>query len=167
MSQQHQQQQNGDSRIPYPENTVFFVPEIPYDVQVIRGYLNKKYKGIPKDMIVSQVNMTALPHIENMKFIVCVRRGNDGPPGPEHHIVPDERGVLRTKPISPETYHNEVHESAVIKVRDHISVSKGSLFAPTETNLNALIDVLANEAYPCRVFPQNKPDTMLRFVVGV
>lgn len=167
-NQQQQRSAESDTRIPYPEDTVFLVPEIPYDVQVIRGYLNKKYKNIPRDMIVSQVNMNYLPHVENMKFIVCVRRGKDGgTPGPEHHIVPDERGVLRTRPIAPDTYHDEVCESPSIKVRDHLKMSKGSMFTQQETNLNPLIDVLAEHAYPCRIFPQNKPDSMLRCVVGV
>lgn len=161
------QKQESDARIPYPEDTVFLVPEIPYDVQVIRGYLNKKYRGIPKDMVVSQVNMQALPHLEGLKFIVCVRRGKEAPPGPEHDIVPDDRGVLRTKPIPPDRYHDEVYESPVIRVRDHVKATKGSMFAAIETNLNPLIDALAEHAYPCRIFPQNKPDFMLRMVVGV
>lgn len=170
MSNQQQQQRSpeSDTRIPYPEETVFLVPEIPYDVQVIRGYLNKKYKNVPKDMIVSQVNMNYLPHVEKMQIIVCVRRGKDGgTPGAEHVIVPDERGTLRTRPIAPETYQDEVYESPAIKVRDHLKMTRGSMFTQQETNLNPLIDVLAEHAYPCRVFPQNKPDFMLRCVVGV
>lgn len=166
MNQPAKQEQ--DTRVPYPEDTVFFVPDIPYDTQVIRGYLNRKYKGIPKDMVCSQVNMQTMPHVEKLKFIVCVRRGQDGsPPGPEHHIVPDVRGVLRTNPIAPDTYHSEVVESPAIRARDYISVPKGTLFTMVEPNLNPLIDTLAEHAIPCRIFAQNKPDFMLRMMVGV
>jgi hypothetical protein len=156
-----------DTRLPYPEDTVFFVPDAPYEAQVIRGYLNKKYKNIPKDMIVSQVNMGVLPHLEKLKFIVCVRRGADGnPPGDAYNVVPDERGILREKPIAPETYHREVYESPSIRARDHMQAARISLFTQNETNLLPLIDALAEHAYPCRIFPQNKPDLMLKFMVA-
>ena len=156
-----------DTRRPYPDDTVFFVPDAPYEQNVIRGYLNKKYKNIPKDMVVSQVNMGVLPHLEKLNFIVCVRRGADGnPPGNAYNVVPDERGILREKPIAPETYHNEVYESPQIRARDHIGSAKISLFTQQETSLLKLIDVLCEHAYPMRITPQNKPDLMLKFMVA-
>lgn len=165
MNQPAKQEQ--DARIPYPDDTVFFVPEAPYENSVIRGYLNKKYKNIPKDMIVSQVNMGVLPHLETIKFIVCVRRGADGnPPGDAYTVGPDDRGILRERPIPPETYHREVYESPSIRARDHISATRVSLFTQNETNLLKLIDVLCEHAYPCRITPQNKPDMMLKFMVA-
>jgi hypothetical protein len=156
-----------DQRIPYPEDTVFFVPDAPYEANVIRGYLNKKYRNIPKNMIVSQVNMGVLPHLEKVKFIVCVRRGADGnPPGNAYDVVPDERGILREKPIAPETYHGEVYESPSIRARDHVKAAGISLFQQSEPNLLPLIDVLCEHAYPMRITPQNKPDLMLKFMVA-
>jgi hypothetical protein len=155
-----------DTRRPYPDDTVFLVPEIPYDILVIRGYLTNKYKNVPKDMVVSQVNMNYLPHAEKCQFIVCVRRGKDGSvAGPEHTIVPDERGILRTKPIAPETYHHEVVESPPVRVRDHIQMGRATMFQQVEPNLNPLINVLCDHAWPFRVTPQNKPDVMLRCVI--
>lgn len=166
-NQQQQRSPESDTRLPYPDDTVFFVPDAPYETNVIKGYLNKKYKNIPKDMIVSQVNMGVLPHLEKLKFIVCVRRGADGnPPGDAYTVGPDDRGILREKPIAPETYHHEVYESPPIRARDHISATRVSLFTQSDTNLLPLIDALAEHAFPSRIFPQNKPDLMLKFMVA-
>jgi hypothetical protein len=157
-----------DTRIPYPEDTVFLVPDVPYEKRVIQGYLNKKYKKIPHDMIVSEVNMNALPHLDSLKLVVCVRRGEDGqPPGAAGQPYTDERGILRERIVAPETYHHEVYESPAIRVRDHVAMGKATMFRQVEPSLNALIDVLAEHASPFRIFPQNKPDSMLRCMVGV
>lgn len=157
-----------DKRIPYPEDTIFLVPDVAYDRRVCTGYLQKKYKGLPNSVIVSEVNMTALPHLEKLKIIVCVRRGVDGEPlGPAGEMFTDQRGILREKPIKPETYHHEVYESPSVRVRDHVTMGSASLFKQVEPSLNELIDVLAVHASPFRIFPQNKPDSMLRCVVGV
>ena len=157
---------NAPQRIPYPADTIFFVPDIPYEQGVIKGYIAKKYKDVPKDMIVSQVNMNALPHLD-IKFIVFVRKGKDGnAPGPAYHIVPDDRGVLREKTVSPETYHDEVYESPAIRVRDFITMPRVTMFQQVEPNLNPLIDALCDHAWPCRITPQNKPDSMLKFVTA-
>jgi hypothetical protein len=157
-----------DTRLPYPDDTVFLAPDIPYEMNVIRGYLGKKYKNIPRDMIVSEVNMSALPHLEKLKLVVCVRRGKDGEPtGPGGEPFTDQRGILRDKPIAPETYHHEVCESPPIRVRDYVQMGKATMFKQVEPTLNALIDVLAEHASPCRIFPQNKPDSMLRLMAAV
>lgn len=162
------QKQESDPRIAYPEDTVFLVPDITYEKRVCTGYLNKKYKNVPRDMIVSEVNMTALPHLESLKLVVCVRRGkNDEPLGPAGLPYTDERGILRERPVAPETYHNEVYESPAIRVRDHVTMGKATMFRQVEPSLNALIDVLADHASPFRIFPQNKPDSMLRLMVAV
>lgn len=160
-------QESQDTRIPYPEDTVFFVPDAPYELSVIKGYLAKKYRDIPKDMIVSQVNMSVLPHLEKLQFIVCVRRGANGnPPGNAYNVIPDERGILRERAVPPETYHNEVYESPVIRVRDHVKVGRVSLFTQAEGDLHAFVNALADHASPSRIFPQNKPDHMLKFMVA-
>lgn len=166
MNQPAKQEQ--DTRIPYPTDTVFLVPDVPYDAQVIRGYLNKKYKNLPKDMVVSQLNMTAFPHID-IKIVVCVRRGRDGGvPGPDHEPpFRDQFGRAVSKPIPPETYHDEVRESPAVRLRDYIQVPKFTLFTATEPNLNPLIDVLAEHAIPYRIFPQNKPDVLLRLQAAI
>jgi len=166
MSQPSARAQEQDSRIPYPTDTIFFVPDIPYEQGVIKGYINKKYSNVPKDMIVSQVNMNALPHLD-IKFIVLVRKGVNGePPGPAYHLVPDEFGKKMEKPVAPDTYHGEVYESPAIRVRDFVQMPRITMFQQVEPNLNPLIDALCDHAWPCRITPQNKPDSMLRFVVA-
>lgn len=167
MSAQPQRGEPADGRQPYPDNTIFLIPDIEYDAKVIRGYLAKKYRTIPKDMIVSQVNTQAVPHLPDMQFIVCVRRPVDGEAlGLSYTVGPDERGVLRERPIAPETYHHEVYESPIIRVKDHVKASKADMFKAIETDVSPLINVLCEHAQPCRVSVQNKPDFMLRCVVA-
>lgn len=160
---------------PYPLDAngeayrVFLVPDIGYDQGVIKGYLKKKYSGIPPEMITSQVNMSVMANLANLEFVVCVRRGIDGEPGPAYTVetVETQSGTRRREvPIPPETYHNEVYESAPIRVRDHVKIEKVNLFRATEPQLGDLINVLCAHAMPHRITPQNKPDMLLRFVVG-
>lgn len=158
-----------DARIAAPKDTVWLVPDIDYDKQVIQKYLAAKYRDIPRDMIQVQVNMQALPHVPTMQIIVCVRRQKDefSPLGPSNRVVFDQaRQSNRHEPIPPETYIDEVFESEPVRVGEYVKVTPGMIFRPQETDLNPLIDRLCALAAPCRVTPQCKPDVMLRCVWG-
>lgn len=158
-----------DTRIQAPADTVFFVPDVDFDKLVIQKYLNRKYVGIPKDYIQSQVNMQVFPHVPEMGIIVLVRRQREEgiPLGPSTQVVFNQfKNANEHVPIPPETYIDEVYESPRIRVGDHVHVKPGQLFRPQETNINPLIDVLCEHAAPNRITPQSKPDFMLRFVWG-
>lgn len=158
-----------DDRLPYPENTVFLLPDLDYDKRVINLYLKQKYKGIPAQYIDSQVNSQAIPFVRDLAFVVCVRRAKeDEVPGPDHEDYEDPKsGKIRSRPIKPETYIHEVVESAPIRVGDHVKIERGTMFAPVETNLRPLIQALSDAAYPYRVSSQNKPDFMIRCTVAI
>lgn len=172
------QQPEETGKLPYPDETVFLIPDIEYDAKVIKGYLAKKYKGIPREMIVSQANTHAVPHLASMGFIVCVRRAEEGEElGLSYTVGPDDRGILRERPIAPDSYHSEVVENSQrlgpltpckpIKVTDYVKAPKTSLFASVETDVQPLVVALSEHAHPCRVTVQNKPDFLLRMVVAV
>jgi len=167
MSASARAQQPADDRVPCPENTVFLIPDEAYTAQVIKGYLRKKYANIPQEMIVSQINMQAIPHLAELQFVLVVRRPSEGERlGPAYTLVTDQFGKRVESPIAPETYHREVVESPPIRVRDHVKVARVNLFQATETKLDMLIDELAKHASPYRIFPQNKPDFLIRCMVA-
>jgi hypothetical protein len=156
-----------DARKPAPPDTVWLVPDIDFDRSVIQQYLIRKYRDLPKEMIVSQINMQALPHLPAMKIVVLVRRQVDDftPLSPAFNVEHDPlKGGLRSTPVKPETCIHEVTESKPVKVGEHINVMPGQIFRPQETDLNPLVNVLCELAAPCRVTPQCKPDFMLRMV---
>lgn len=155
-----------DGRIPAPDNTVWLIPDIDYDKQVITKYLLKKYSGLPRDMIQSQVNMQALPHLPDVKVVVLVRRPKeDEVLGPMVTFEFDTaRNQMKPIPVPPETYVHEVVENPPVRVGDYVTVKPGQIFRPQETDIMPLVDKLCDYAHPCRVSPQCKPDFMLRCV---
>lgn len=158
-----------DGKIPAPANTVWMVPDIDYDKQVIGKYLARKYSNLPKEMIQSQVNMQALPHLPDVKLVVLGRRQpEEGTPvGPSTRVEFNQfKNANEHIPIPPETYVHEVYESPPVRVGDYVHVTPGQIFRPQETNIAPLIDVLCAHAAPNRITPQSKPDFMLRYVWG-
>lgn len=155
------------SKLKFPANTLFLVPDVPYDRKVIELFLLDKYDGVDRAHIQSAFNMDAVPFVQNMQIVVMTIRA------PEHvvrkawDVGTDAHGVKFEIPISEREHVQYVHESPILRVCDLVQMQAAQMFRPTKPDLTALINTLAEHAHPYRIKPQNAPDSMCAMVFAI
>jgi hypothetical protein len=166
--QQQLATQQPKKKVQYVENTVFLVPDLDFDQKVIGVYLRNKYEGIPRDMIAHQF-VNSIVMYPGVRIVVCVRRPREYESlGPNFVMEYDAiQGCKVERKIPPEAYaeawpKGEVYESEPIVVSQYVKAERAHMFRPVKPDPNKLINKLCEEAWPCRVTPQNEPDFMIR-----
>lgn len=138
------------------ETTLFLVPESDYDREICRLYIEQRY---PEAKSVShQFHAEKLAYVKDARIVVITRRGvNNKAPGPGWKRQKDEEGKWQDFKIPPETYLNEVVESAPIFVADSMSVVPATMFSEGSVDLTELTSRVAERAYPFRIAPPADP----------
>lgn len=151
----------------FPQNTLFLVPDIPYDRKVIELYLQSKYETIDRSVIQASFNMDAVPYVTQMQIVVMSIRPPEHTVRRQWDVGTDAHGVKFEIPI-PESEHVQwVHEGPVLRVSDLVSMQAAQMFRPTKPDLTKLINTLAEHAHPYRIKPQNPPDSMCTMVMAI
>jgi hypothetical protein len=144
----------------------FLIPEEEYDGLVCRAYLAKKYPEAP--WVGSQLDLATLNGWPDGDKIVVLRRvpGVDGL-GPRYKRTKDAEDKWVTEEVKPSAYVHEVVESAPIEVRSSLVVQRADRFTQSKTDVNPLVDRLAEVMFPCRpAMPRHKDNTVMRMVRG-
>lgn len=144
----------------FPANTLFLVPNIPYDRKVIELYLNDKYEGVDRAHIQSGFNMDAVPFVQNMQIVVMSIRTPEHVVRKQWDIGTDAHGVKFEIAIPESDHVKYVVESPILRVSDLVQMQAAQMFRPTKPDLTKLVDVLAEHAHPYRIQTQNDPDSM-------
>lgn len=148
----------------FPANTLFLVPNIPYDRKVIELYLNDKYEGVDRANIQSGFNMDAVPFVQNMSIVVMSIRTPEHIVRKQWDIGTDAHGVKFEIAIPESDHVKYVVESPVLRVSDLVQMQAAQMFRPTKPDLTKLVDTLAEHAHPYRIQTQNAPDAMCQMM---
>lgn len=155
------------AKIKFPANTLFLVPDIPYDRKVIELYLADKYDVVDRGVIQASFNMDAVPYVRDMAIVVMSIRPPEHTVRKQWDVGTDAHGVKFEIPI-PESEHVQwVRESPILRVADLVHMVAAQMFRPTKPDLTKLIDTLAEYAAPYRIKPQNAPDSMCTMVYAI
>lgn len=152
------------SKPKFPANTLFLVPDIPYDRTVIELYLRDKYEGVDGAHIQNAFNMDAVPFVQNMQIVVMAIRPPEHTVRLQWTIGTDAHGVKYEIPVPPAEHVQWVVESPVLRVSDLVQMQPSQIFRPTKPDLSKLIATLVEHAHPYRIQPQNPPDAMCRMM---
>lgn len=147
-------------------NVTFFVPETTYDNQVCRAYLALKYPDA--QLISSQINLNSIGGWPTDDKIVVVRRDVWPRPSPGRSTTreKDEEGKWMYIDVAPETYVNEVVESAPIHIHSTMVATAANRFEKAKLDLHPLIRRLGElMPQPYRIdLPRCEKDSIARFV---
>lgn len=143
------------------ERTLFFVPETDYDQQIARAYILHRY-GEEAQNIVHAFNAEKLTYVRGAQIIVVVRRALPGKMlGKREKRIKDEEGKWDDQPVPPETYLNEIVESAPIIVEDVVRVTKADMYNEGSVDMSELIERLGELVFPNKVqLPADPRDKM-------
>jgi hypothetical protein len=145
--------------------TTFLVPETDYDNRVCRAYIALKYPDAV--YVESKLNTAQFGGWADGEQIVVVRRDTHPKPGgPGSRREKDVEDRWQYIPIEPETYINEVVESAPVDVKTTMVVTKADRFTKAELNTKPLIARLSElMPLPYRIdLPRDDNDSVLYFV---
>lgn|SRR3982750_4989405 len=151
----------------FPANTLFLVPDIPYDRKVIELYLFEKYDGVDRNVIQASFNMDAVPFVQNMQIVVMAIRPPEHTVRKQWDVGTDAHGVKFEIPIPEAEHVKYVRESPILKVSDLVQMQAAQMFRPTKPDLSKLIDTLAEYAHPYRIKPQSPPDSMCTMIYAI
>lgn len=142
------------------ETTLFLVPEPKYDIDVCRAYVAKRYPG--KRNVTSSFNAERLSYVRAAQIVVISRRGANGQPvGPGSKRQKDEEGKFVDFPVPPETYLNEVVESAPIVVAECMDVIAATMLSEGSVDMRELVARLHEHTVPYRIaLPTHKDDKL-------
>lgn len=154
-------------KLKFPSNTLFLVPDIPYDRKVIELYLLDKYETVDRAVLQASFNMDAVPYVRDMQIVVMSIRPPEHTVRLQWEVGTDAHGVKFEIP-KPEREHVQyVVESPALRVADLVHMAAAQMFRPTKPDLSKLIDTLAEYAHPYRIKPQNPPDSMCTMVYAI
>jgi len=132
------------------DKTLFLIPETEYDQAICRVYLKTRYPEATN--IVAQFNAERLSYVKGAQIVVITRRGkNGGMPGPGTRRQKDAEDVWKESKIPPETYLDELVESAPILVEECMNVVPANMFSDQDVDMRELIARLSERAYPYRI----------------
>lgn len=142
------------------ESTLFLVPETDYDREICRIYVQQRYPAAKS--VSHQVHAEKLSYVKDARIVVITRRGLDGKlPGVGWKRMKDEEGKFDDFKVPPETYLNEVVESAPIVVAECMDVVPATMFSEGSVNMTELAARLAEHAAPYRIaLPADPRDKM-------
>lgn len=142
------------------EKTLFLIPEGDYDQQVVREYLKIRYPEAQN--VVAMFHAERLSYIKGAQIVVVTRRGkNGGHPGPSWRRQKDVEDVWKETKIPPETYLDEVVESAPVVVAQCMDVSPANMFSDQQVDMSELVVRLTELAMPYRIaVPADPRDRM-------
>lgn len=143
--------------------TFFLIPDYSPERETCVEYLRRTY---PKSRnIGSEVNLQALPYVTGAQIVVVCRRarpGEDLAPTFKLELMADQKWKEIKQPIN--SLLLDVLESAPIGVAESIAVSQPSVFVPSTVSTDELTERLCEVSPGYRMFKQNPPDVMIRFM---
>jgi hypothetical protein len=143
--------------------TFFLVPDYTPEREVCVEYLKRTYPRTKN--LGSEVNLQALPYVTGAQIVVVCRRprpGQELAPTFKLELMQDQKWKEVKQPIV--SMLGDVLESAPIGVADSIAVSQPSVFVPSTVSTDELVDRLCEVCPTYRMFRQNAPDCMIRFM---
>ena len=140
------------------EVTLFLVPESEYDNSVCRAYLAKRYPELEQSQasIVSAFHAEKLTYVKGAQMIVVTRRPKSLR-GPGLRRIKDDENKWIDVPVPPETYIDDVIESAPLVIDECLDVKPATMFSEQSVDMTELVARLAERAFPYRIAPPADP----------
>lgn len=139
------------------DSVLFLVPESDYDQKVCRAYVSKRYPEVTS--VTDKFHAERLSFVPNARVVVVTRRAKPGKQlGPRFKRKKDAEDVWQEWEVEPETYLDDVVESAPINIRECLHVQPAGMFSDQKLDLSELIARLSEVAYPYRIAIPAHPD---------